>query len=136
MTGEDAIRIESLWTEFGQTVVHRDLELQVKSGEVLAIIGSSGGGKTTLVREMLGLNRPTRGSITVLGDDLTKLDQRALEAHAARCGVVFQSGALFSALTALENVALPARRLGSLPEELTADLALVGLQLVGIDRQC
>src|ERR1700687_569451 len=128
MAGADAIRIESLWTEFGQTVVHRDLELQVKSGEVLAIIGSSGGGKKTLVREMLGLNRPTRGSITVLGDDLTKLDQRALKVHATRCGVVFQSGALFSALTALENVALPVRKLGSLSAELIDDVALLGLQ--------
>jgi phospholipid/cholesterol/gamma-HCH transport system ATP-binding protein len=133
MPNADAIRIEGLWTLFGPTVVHRDLELQVNTGEVLGIIGSSGGGKTTLLREMLGLNRPTRGSVMVLGDDLTKLDQRAMKAHANRCGVVFQSGALFSALTAFENVALPVRELRSLSDELTSDLALLGLHMAGID---
>jgi phospholipid/cholesterol/gamma-HCH transport system ATP-binding protein len=133
MNGADAIRIAHLWTQVGQRVVHRDLNLEVRTGEVMALIGSSGSGKTTLLREMLGLSRPTRGSLSVLGDDLTRLDRQGLEAHALRCGVVFQSGALFSALTALENVALPVNRLRVLSDQVTADLALLSLQRAGID---
>jgi phospholipid/cholesterol/gamma-HCH transport system ATP-binding protein len=133
MPDADAIRIAHLRTELGQRIVHRDLNLEVRTGEVMVLIGSSGSGKTTLLREMLGLTRPTSGKLTVLGDDLTELDRKGLEAHALRCGVLFQSGALFSALTALENVALPVSTLRVLSDEVTADLALLSLHRVGLD---
>ena len=63
-----AIEIDGLWAQFGKTVIHRDINLQVQTGEVLAIIGGSGSGKTTLLRQMLGLDKPARGKIKVLGE--------------------------------------------------------------------
>ena len=128
-----AIQIKGLWTSFGATVIHRDVDLDVQSGEVLAIIGSSGSGKTTLLREMLGLLRPERGTLMLLGVDLHRLGERERKLSATRCGVVFQGGALFSALTAFDNVALPVRETHGWPEELTGDLVRVTLQLAGID---
>jgi phospholipid/cholesterol/gamma-HCH transport system ATP-binding protein len=128
-----AIQIKGLWTSFGATVIHRDVDLDVQAGEVLAIIGSSGSGKTTLVREMLGLLKPARGTLTLLGVNLHRLRERERKLYAMRCGVVFQGGALFSALTAFDNVALPVREARGWPEELTGDLVRVTLRLAGID---
>ncbi len=128
-----AVRIDGLWTLFGAGVVHRDIDLEVRTSEVLAIIGASGSGKTTLLREMLGLVTPARGALTVLGMDVRRLGPRERKRFAMRCGVVFQAGALFSALTALDNVALALRETRAWPEGLIRDVALVTLQRAGIE---
>jgi phospholipid/cholesterol/gamma-HCH transport system ATP-binding protein len=127
------IEISGLSTILGGTTVHRDISLQVRSGEVLAIIGSSGAGKTTLLREMLGLLRPSKGQIRVLGADLRRLSPAELKLMPTRCGVVFQNGALFSALSVFDNVALPVREVHWWPESLLEGLVLGTLQQTGID---
>jgi phospholipid/cholesterol/gamma-HCH transport system ATP-binding protein len=129
------ITVEGLCTEFDDVVVHRDLNLEVCRGEVLAIIGSSGGGKTTLLKEMLGLIRPATGIVRVLGVDMCAMTAASRKEWAARCGVVFQSGALFSALSVFDNVALPVREARWWPEELLEELVLVTLQATGIEAK-
>jgi phospholipid/cholesterol/gamma-HCH transport system ATP-binding protein len=122
------ISIRGLCTQFDGMVVHRDLDLDVAQGEIVSLVGGSGSGKTTLLREILGLQRPTAGSVRVLGEDVAA-GTRALS---RRWGMLFQHGALFSALTAFDNVALPMRELRALPEDLIRDSALLKLQMVGI----
>lgn len=125
------IEITHLSTVIGGAVVHQDISLQVRSGEVLAIIGSSGGGKTTLLREMLGLLTPSSGQIRVLGRDLRLLSPLERKLMPTRCGVVFQSGALFSALSVFDNVALPVREVRWWPESLLEGLVLGTLEESG-----
>ncbi|HEY4542600.1 MAG TPA: ATP-binding cassette domain-containing protein [Noviherbaspirillum sp.] len=126
------IEISKLHTQFGDHVVHRDLDLAVQAGEILSLVGGSGSGKTTLLRHMLGLTRPNSGSVRVFGQDLAHVDRKRLQQLRARWGMLFQHGALFSALTAFDNVALPMRELHGLPEELVREAALLKLEMVGI----
>ena len=128
------IRLTGITTRFGEHVVHRDLELSVIEGEVLCIVGGSGSGKTTLLRQMLGLDRPTEGMIEILGKSLSELGSEQLIALRRRSGVLFQRGALFSALTVLENIALPLRELRCYDEDLIGELALLRLEMVGLRR--
>ena len=129
------IQIEGLWSQFGQVVVHQDLDLAVRSGEIVALVGGSGSGKTTLLRQMLGLETPTHGKVQVFGEDIHQADGARLQQLRNRWGVLFQHGALFSALTVLDNVAQPMRELHALPEDLIRDAVLLKLQMVGITAQ-
>jgi len=134
--GPDApavIAIEGLWTVLGGNTIHRGIDLRVRQGEVLALIGESGSGKTTLLREMLGLGVPSKGSIRVLGTSLQSCPQEALKQTRRRWGVLFQEGALFSALNVYDNVALPLRELRALPEDVVRELVMMKLALVEID---
>ena len=131
---ETVIRLTGITTRFGQHVVHRDVALSVLRGEVLCIVGGSGSGKTTLLREMLGLDTPTTGKVEVLGVTLSELRAQELIEHRRHSGVLFQRGALFSALTVAENVALPLRELHTFDDELIHDLALLRLEMVGLSR--
>jgi phospholipid/cholesterol/gamma-HCH transport system ATP-binding protein len=130
------VSIQKLWTVFktpqAEFVIHKDLDLDIARGEVLSLIGGSGSGKTTLLRQILGLQHPTRGSVTVLGQDARLMGQRGA---ASRVGMLFQHGALFSAFSVLDNIAFPLRELGTLPEELIVDAALVKLRMVGLEAK-
>jgi phospholipid/cholesterol/gamma-HCH transport system ATP-binding protein len=130
---ECIVETRNLWTQFGSQVVHRDISLCVKRGEVLSLVGGSGSGKTTLLRQMLGLEKPSRGEVLVFGQSLHDGDAETLRLLRNRWGVLFQEGALFSALTVFDNIALPLRELKTLDEELIRDLVLLKLDMVGIE---
>ena len=128
------VDIRGLWTVFdghdGEVVIHRDLDLSIARGEVVSLVGGSGTGKTVLLRQILGLEHPARGSVTVLGQPVERLGDKGA---ASRVGMLFQQGALFSAFSVLENISFPLRELRTLPEDLIRDAALVKLQMVGLD---
>ncbi len=126
------IEVRDVWTQFGTHVVHRDLNLCVKPGEVMSLVGGSGSGKSTLLREILGLEQPSRGEIKVLGVSLQQGTAEQLQQLRNRWGMLFQEGAMFSALTVFENVALPLRELKALDEELIHDLVMLKLGMVDI----
>ena len=132
---EPVIGVRNLWTRFGRQIVHRDINLTVYRGEILALVGGSGSGKTTLLRQMLGLERPGRGEVCVFGKSLHKSDPDELLKLRRRSGVLFQEGALFSALTVFDNIALPMRELKTFEEDFIGDLVLLKLQSVGIEAK-
>ncbi|MDO8177385.1 MAG: ATP-binding cassette domain-containing protein [Undibacterium sp.] len=130
---EAIIDIQNLRTQFGRAVIHDQLYLKVNKGEILSIVGGSGSGKTVLMRQMLGLEIPTRGNIKVFGEDLHDPREPHLDYLRKRSGMLFQHGALYSALTVFENVAQPMRELGTLSESLISDLVYLKLQMAGIN---
>jgi len=134
VAAQPVVAIEKLWSEFHSAgvdvVIHQDLDLRIEAGQMLSIVGGSGSGKTVLLRQILGLETPTRGSVMVLGRPASELGR---EGAASRVGMLFQHGALFSAFTVLENIAFPLRELGTLPADLVRDVAMVKLQMVGLD---
>ena len=127
------VQIAGLWTVFGKGEqafsVHQDLDLTVQRGEILALVGGSGTGKTVLLRQMLGLMQPARGSVTVLGRPAREMTG---EGAASRVGMLFQHGALFSAFNVLDNIAFALNEQGTLPADLVRDAAMVKLQMVGL----
>jgi phospholipid/cholesterol/gamma-HCH transport system ATP-binding protein len=127
------VEARGIWTQMGASMVHREIDLCVHGGEVMAIIGESGSGKTTLLRLLLGLGRPTRGTIRVFGCPLQGANQSEIKRTRRRWGVLFQEGALFTALSVFENVALPMRELRALPEDVVRELVMLKLALVEID---
>lgn len=135
MGAECIIEVKHLWTQFGTQVVHRDLNLCVHRGEVLSLVGGSGSGKTTLLRQMLGLERPARGEVRVFGQLLHDGDADELRLLRSRWGMLFQHGALFSALSVYDNIALPLREMKSLDEDFIRDLVMMKLDMVGIEHR-
>jgi len=130
---EDAvIRVRGLRNQFGAQVVHENLDLGVRRGEILGVVGGSGSGKSVLMRSIIGLNRPRAGEVALFGEDVAAMgaDERARIDR--RCGVLFQYGALFSSLTVAENVQAPMRELHCLSEDRTAKLAALKLVLAGL----
>lgn len=127
--------IHHLWTEYGSLVVHRDLELIVNRGEVMALVGGSGSGKTTLLRHIIGLTHPTCGEIKLFGAILSKLDREQQRKMRNRFGMLFQHGALFSALNVFENIAFPLRELQQLDEDTIHTLVMHKLALVELEPE-
>jgi phospholipid/cholesterol/gamma-HCH transport system ATP-binding protein len=108
-TGDFAIRVEGLKTAFGEHLIHEDLALDVRRGEILGVVGGSGTGKSVLMRAIIGLQTPAAGNIEVLGDAIAGDDaDRDIDIR-SRWGVLFQGGALFSTLTVAENIEVPLR---------------------------
>lgn len=133
-----AIQVRGLETRFGSAVVFRDLDLDVRRGEVLGVVGGSGTGKSVLLRTIVGLVRPTSGRIEILGEDTAKLDTAAWRRLDARFGVLFQDGALFSSLTVAQNIQVPLREHLDLPQDLLDGFAAMKIAVVGLppDAAC
>ncbi|MBN7837893.1 ABC transporter ATP-binding protein [Stenotrophomonas maltophilia] len=128
-----AIRVRGLVNRFGSQTVHEDLDLDVRRGEILGVVGGSGTGKSVLMRSILGLRTPDEGQIEVLGRD-ARADDAESRLHIERnTGVLFQDGALFSSLTVGENVQVPLKEHHrELPERWHYELALLKVKLAGL----
>lgn len=134
MAGESKhiIEVEGLVCHYGETLVLSDITFGVERGEIFVIIGGSGCGKTTLLKQMTGLLRPTSGRILQNGVDITRLDDDELAKIQRTIGIAFQSGGLFNSMTVGENVALPLREYGNASEELIRAIVRLKLSLVGL----
>lgn len=124
------ISVQKLSTRFGKAWVHRQLDLEIHAGDMVALVGGSGSGKTTLLRQMIGLLTPTEGEIRLFGEPLFGggvVRERSLR---QRFGVLFQNGALFSAFTVFDNIAFPLRELQCLDEATIRDLVMLKLDMV------
>lgn len=129
---DPVIRIRGLVNAFGDAVIHDHLDLDVYRGEVLGVVGGSGAGKSVLLRSIIGLNRPTSGSIKVFGQETAEGDGEDLRGLQLRWGVLFQEGALFSSQTVAQNIQVPMRRWTNLSDEMMDELAAMKLALVGL----
>lgn len=129
MVDDIVIDIQNLGTRFGSNIVHEHLSLQVKHGEILAIVGGSGSGKTTLLREMVMLQQPFAGSIKIFGQEIVGAQGAHINTLRQRWGVMFQSGALFSGLTVLENVCFPLREFTHLS---LAEIEAIGMLKISL----
>jgi phospholipid/cholesterol/gamma-HCH transport system ATP-binding protein len=103
------IRVRGLENRFGEQVIHQDLDLDVRRGEIIGVVGGSGTGKSVLMRSIIGLQRPTAGEIEVLGENMVDRPEDEAKNIRRRWGILFQNGALFSTLTVAENVQVPIR---------------------------
>ena len=127
-----AIEVEAVRTRLGGQLVHDGIDLRIGRGELVALVGGSGSGKSVLMREIIGLQRPTDGRVRLLGTDVWTASQRQLTALRRRIGVMFQDGALFSSLTVAGNVATPMIEHGGIPRHLVAPLVDLRLSMAGL----
>ena len=126
------IRVRGLVTRFGTAVVHDGLDLDVKRGEIIGVVGGSGTGKSVLLRSIVGLLKPAEGRIEVFGQNVRDTDADDYRALRRRWGVMFQDGALFSSLTVRQNVEAPMREQLDLDDDLRALLAGIKVRMVGL----
>jgi phospholipid/cholesterol/gamma-HCH transport system ATP-binding protein len=126
------IQVIDVHRSFGSQQVLRGINLRVQKGEILAIIGRSGSGKTVLLRLIIGLVRPNRGQILIEGTDITQLSGRRLDRVRERFGMLFQGGALFDSMTVFDNVAFPLREKTNLPPSEIAAQVQKMLENVGL----
>ena len=132
MSADNVIEVRGLHTRFGDHVVHDGLDLDLRRGEILGVVGGSGSGKSVLLRSIVGLLRPASGRVQVLGQDVGALSGHAREALERRWGVMFQDGALFSSLNVRENVEVPLRAVAGLDDRQRAALAQLKVSMAGL----
>src|SRR5260370_22281168 len=131
-TPETEIRLTDLVVSFGDNVVLDHLSLDVRRGEILGLVGASGGGKSVLLRTMLGLTPKRRGRVEICGIDRDLASPSELQALERRWGVLYQQGALFSSLTVFQNVEFPMREFLKLSPRLMREIATAKLEMVGL----
>jgi phospholipid/cholesterol/gamma-HCH transport system ATP-binding protein len=126
------IQVQDVHRSFGTQQVLKGINLHIQQGEIMAIIGRSGSGKTVLLKILIGLTRPERGKVLIEGEDICRLYGRRLDKLRERFGMLFQGGALFDSMTVLENVAFPLREKGRLSHMETTSQAEKMLESVGL----
>jgi phospholipid/cholesterol/gamma-HCH transport system ATP-binding protein len=131
-TDEPAIEVRGLVNAFEGRIVHDGVNLTVRRGEVMGLVGGSGAGKTVLLNSIIGLQQPVAGEIRVLGHNVTGMTSRERRELERRWGVLFQSGALFTALDVEDNVAAPLIEHTSLPSAWAARIAELKIAMVGL----
>jgi phospholipid/cholesterol/gamma-HCH transport system ATP-binding protein len=129
---EMVLEVNSIVTRFGSEVIHDGVSFSVKGGEVVALIGGSGTGKSVLLKEVIGLMRPCGGEVHLLGTDVWNSSEEQMNALRRRFGMLFQDGALFSSLTVAENIAFPFREHTNLSADIISSLVGFSLDLVGL----
>jgi phospholipid/cholesterol/gamma-HCH transport system ATP-binding protein len=132
VNGENVIGVRNLRVGFGDHDVLKGLDLDVKRGEILGFVGASGGGKSVLMRTILGLLPKRNGTIEVFGQDLDMLDEEERQTIERRWGVLFQGGALFSSLTVRQNIQFPLRENLKMSQRLMDEIAAAKLEMVGL----
>jgi phospholipid/cholesterol/gamma-HCH transport system ATP-binding protein len=131
-TEEPIIRVRGLVNRFGAETVHDGLDLDVRRGEVLGIVGGSGSGKSVLLRTVVGLNRPVEGKVEVFGRDVWAMSDAQRRELEKRWGVLFQGGALFSSLTVAQNIEVPIKEYFEIPLSLMDEISAVKVGMVGL----
>ena len=126
------VELRNLTFGYGERVILDDISLSVPRGKVTALMGASGGGKTTILRLIGGQNKAQQGQLLFDGQDVTPMNQAQIYAARRRMGMLFQFGALFADLSVFENVAFPLREHTDLPEALIRDIVLMKLNAVGL----
>ncbi len=129
---EPLVRIDRLGVRFGRQQVLREVDLTIRRGETVAIIGESGCGKTVLLKAIIGLLRPTQGTVWFDGQDMFRLSERELTRQRTRFGFLFQQAALFDSMTVAQNVAFPLRQHSSRPEKEIQEIVVARLAEVGL----
>ncbi len=131
----NAIRVVNLVVGFGRQIVLDQLSLDVRRGEILGLVGASGGGKSVLMRTIIGLIQPRSGTIEVMGTAVGGIGERTTQDAAARWGILFQQGALFSSLTVKQNVQFPLREHLHMSQTLMDEIAIAKLEMVGLQAE-
>ncbi|WIY68836.1 ABC transporter ATP-binding protein [Aquidulcibacter paucihalophilus] len=129
---ENLIEVRGLLSQFGERVIHQDLDLTLERGEVLGVVGGSGTGKTVLLNSIIGLKEPEGGTVSILGYDratMTEADEADVQ---RRTGILFQQGALFSSLSVIDNVASPLVEHTGLSADVIRELAEMKIAMVGL----
>jgi phospholipid/cholesterol/gamma-HCH transport system ATP-binding protein len=126
------IEVDHLVMRFGRQTVLAGLDLKVRRGETLVVMGGSGCGKSTLLRLMIGSIQPTQGAIRLFSQDIGRSSEQDLDAVRRRFGILFQSGALYQSMSIADNVALPMRELTDLPDDLINLQVKMKLEAVGL----
>ncbi|PJD93206.1 MAG: ABC transporter ATP-binding protein [Legionella sp.] len=132
---EAIIEVKGLKNRLGGQWIHTDVNFTVHRGEIFAIIGGSGSGKTTALRSLLMLLEPTGGEIRIFGKDILHINEHDANEIRRRWGMMFQHSALFSAMTVLENVMFPMQELSHLSKKIIQDLAMLKIALVGLPEE-
>lgn len=131
MSKDLAVSLRGITNRFGKSVIHQDLDLDILRGEILALIGGSGSGKSVLLRTIIGLQKPASGSIKIMGSEISG-GGKALEEARRNWGVLFQDGALFSSLTVEENVCVPLRQYTRLSARSMREIAALKIAMAGL----
>jgi phospholipid/cholesterol/gamma-HCH transport system ATP-binding protein len=129
---ERLVEVRGLLSQFGDRVIHQDLDLDVERGEVLAVVGGSGTGKTVLLDSIIGLKEPEGGTIKVFGHDIAAMGKEQSAEIERRTGILFQQGALFSSLSVIDNVASPLVEHTGLSRDIIRELAEMKIAMVGL----
>jgi phospholipid/cholesterol/gamma-HCH transport system ATP-binding protein len=129
---EHIVEVKNLVAHYGERVILNGINLGIRTGEIMVIMGGSGSGKTTFMRNLLGLNKPSTGSIHILGKDITRISKRELYEIRRKMGVAFQGGALLGSMSVAENIELPLRQHTKLDETTIRIMSRMKLEVVNL----